>query len=298
MNICKSLRFVLLTLVFLFFSLTAGLGDVVEDIGNILKTVDLEIQGMYNAISLNVWNASLIYEDSKWAVGLRLHDENVRSESYKLGFITMKRPLDKSYFNLLAFVGQVQGVALTIGYESYSIPVTGFEKTYYISTNQVLQTEYSKTWLSLPSLPFGDVVIGPFALNYEGFSLSKLGNEEHNVEINVKRGYALVDTLPLSFVQIGNIYSLGIFVFADKSLEQGAIVNLGWDFDEGRLVGLLGGRIFINFQDFRFFFSTFGTYVPSSQNLKYGVWFRFLSPFSGDLIMQNNVAYFRLRFSE
>lgn len=298
MNICKSLRFVLLTLVFLFFSLTAGLGDVVEDIGNILKTVDLEIQGMYNAISLNVWNASLIYEDSKWAVGLRLHDENVRSESYKLGFITMKRPLDKSYFNLLAFVGQVQGVALTIGYESYSIPVTGFEKTYYISTNQVLQTEYSKTWLSLPSLPFGDVVIGPFALNYEGFSLSKLGNEEHNVEINVKRGYALVDTLPLSFVQIGNIYSLGIFVFADKSLEQGAIVNLGWDFDEGRLVGLLGGRIFINFQDFRFFFSTFGTYVPSSQNLKYGVWFRFLSPFSGDLIIQNNVAYFRLRFSE
>lgn len=298
MNICKSLRFVLLTLVFLFFSLTAGLGDVVEDIGNILKTVDLEIQGMYNAISLNVWNASLIYEDSKWAVGLRLHDENVRSESYKLGFITMKRPLDKSYFNLLAFVGQVQGVALTIGYESYSIPVTGFEKTYYISTNQVLQTEYSKTWLSLPSLPFGDVVIGPFALNYEGFSLSKLGNEEHNVEINVKRGYALVDTLPLSFVQIGNIYSLGIFVFADKSLEQGAIVNLGWDFDEGRLVGLLGGRIFIDFQDFRFFFSTFGTYVPSSQNLKYGVWFRFLSPFSGDLIMQNNVAYFRLRFSE
>jgi len=274
------------------------LGDVVEDIGNILKTVNLEIQGMYNAISLNVWNASLVYEDSKWAVGLRLHDENVRSESYKLGFITMKRPLDKSYFNLLAFVGQVQGVALTIGYESYSIPVTGFEKTYYISTNQVLQTEYSKTWLSLPSVPFGDVVIGPFALNYEGFSLSNLGNEEHKVEIDVKRGYALVDTLPLSFVQIGNIYSLGIFVFADKSLEQGAIVNLGWDFDEGRLVGLLGGRIFIDFQDFRFFFSTFGTYVPSSQNLKYGVWLRFLSPFSGDLIIQNNVAYFRLRFSE
>lgn len=298
MNICKGLRFVLLILVFLFFSLTAGLGDVVGDIGNILKTVNPEIQGMYKAISLNVWNASLVYEDSNWAVGLRLHDENVRSESYKLGFITMKRPLDKSYFNLLTFVGQVQGVALTIGYENYSIPVTGFEKTYYISTNQVLQTEYSKTWFSLPSLPFGDMVIGPFSLNYEGFSLSKLGNEEPKVEINMKRGYALVDTLPLSFVQIGNIYSLGIFVFADKSLEQGAIVNLGWDFDEGRLVGLLGGRIFIDFQDFRFFFSTYGTYVPSSQNLKYGVWFRFLSPFSGDLIIQNNVAYFRLRFSE
>uniref|UniRef100_A0A7V4KCY5 Uncharacterized protein n=1 Tax=Fervidobacterium pennivorans TaxID=93466 RepID=A0A7V4KCY5_FERPE len=298
MNICKGLRFVLLILVFLFFSLTAGLGDVVGDIGNILKIVNPEIQGMYKAISLNVWNASLVYEDSNWAVGLRLHDENVRSESYKLGFITMKRPVDKSYFNLLTFVGQVQGVALTIGYENYSIPVTGFEKTYYISTNQVLQTEYSKTWFSLPSLPFGDMVIGPFSLNYEGFSLSKLGNEEPKVEINMKRGYALVDTLPLSFVQIGNIYSLGIFVFADKSLEQGAIVNLGWDFDEGRLVGLLGGRIFIDFQDFRFFFSTFGTYVPSSQNLKYGVWFRFLSPFSGDLIIQNNVAYFRLRFSE
>ena len=298
MNICKGLRFVLLILVFLFFSLKAGLGDVVGDIGNILKTVNPEIQGMYKAISLNVWNASLVYEDSNWAVGLRLHDENVRSESYKLGFITMKRPVDKSYFNLLTFVGQVQGVALTIGYENYSIPVTGFEKTYYISTNQVLQTEYSKTWFSLPSLPFGDMVIGPFSLNYEGFSLSKLGNEEPKVEINMKRGYALVDTLPLSFVQIGNIYSLGIFVFADKSLEQGAIVNLGWDFDEGRLVGLLGGRIFIDFQDFRFFFSTYGTYVPSSQNLKYGVWFRFLSPFSGDLIIQNNVAYFRLRFSE
>uniref|UniRef100_A0A832MVB0 Uncharacterized protein n=1 Tax=Fervidobacterium pennivorans TaxID=93466 RepID=A0A832MVB0_FERPE len=298
MNICKGLRFVLLILVFLFFSLTAGLGDVVGDIGNILKIVNPEIQGMYKAISLNVWNASLVYEDSNWAVGLRLHDENVRSESYKLGFITMKRPVDKSYFNLLTFVGQVQGVALTIGYENYSIPVTGFEKTYYISTNQVLQTEYSKTWFSLPSLPFGDMVIGPFSLNYEGFSLSKLGNEEPKVEINMKRGYALVDTLPLSFVQIGNIYSLGIFVFADKSLEQGAIVNLGWDFDEGRLVGLLGGRIFIDFQDFRFFFSTYGTYVPSSQNLKYGVWFRFLSPFSGDLIIQNNVAYFRLRFSE
>jgi len=298
MDTRKGLRPVLLILLFFLFSSSIGFGDIAEDIGNILKTVNLEIQGMYNAISLNVWNASLVYEDSKWAVGLRLHDENVRSESYKLGFITMKRPLDKSYFNLLAFVGQVQGVALTIGYESYSIPVTGFEKTYYISTNQVLQTEYSKTWLSLPSVPFGDVVIGPFALNYEGFSLSNLGNEEHKVEIDVKRGYALVDTLPLSFVQIGNIYSLGIFVFADKSLEQGAIVNLGWDFDEGRLVGLLGGRIFIDFQDFRFFFSTFGTYVPSSQNLKYGVWLRFLSPFSGDLIIQNNVAYFRLRFSE
>ncbi|WP_448378358.1 hypothetical protein [Fervidobacterium sp.] len=298
MNICKGLRFVLLILVFLFFSLTAGLGDVVGDIGNILKAVNPEIQGMYNAISLNVWNASLVYEDSKWAVGLRLRDENVRSEAYKLGFINVKRPVDKSYFNLLAFVGQVQGVALTIGYESYSIPVTGFEKTYYISTYQVLQTEYSKTWFSLPSLPFGDMVVGPFALNYEGFSLSKLGNEQPKVEINMKRGYALVDTLPLSFVQIGNIYSLGIFVFADKSLEQGAIVNLGWDFDEGRLVGLLGGRIFIDFQDFRFFFSTFGTYVPSSQNLRYGVWFKFLSPFSGDLIIQNNVAYFKLRFSE
>ncbi|PHJ13509.1 hypothetical protein IM42_00120 [Fervidobacterium sp. SC_NGM5_O18] len=298
MDTCKSLRLVLLTLVFFLFSSTIGFGDVAEDTVNVLKSVNLEIQGMYNAISLNVWNASLVYENSKWAVGLRLHDENVRNEAYKLGFINMKRPVDKSYFNLLAFVGQVQGVALTIGYESYSIPVTGFEKTYYISTNQVLQTEYSKTWLALPSLPLGDLVIGPFALNYEGFSFSKLGNEQPKVEINMKRGYALIDTLPLSFVQIGNIYSLGIFVFADKSLEQGAIVNLGWDLDEGRLVGLLGGRIFIDFQDFRFFFSTFGTYVPSSQNLKYGVWFRFLSPFSGDLIIQNNVAYFKLRFSE
>ncbi|AMW33439.2 hypothetical protein NA23_09475 [Fervidobacterium islandicum] len=294
----RQLRKLLTVGVFLFLFFTVAFGDLMEDITNIVKGISPEIHGMYNALSLNMWNASLIYEDSKLAIGLRLHDESTRSESYKLGFITMKRPVDKSYFNFMAFVGQVHGVALTIGYESYSIPVTGFEKTYYISTNQVLQSEYSKTWLSLPSIPLGETVIGPFALNYEGFSLSKLGNEEPKIEINIKRGYALIDTLPLSFVQIGGIYSFGMFLFADKSLEQGAIVNLGWDFDEGRLVGVLGGRLFIDFQDFRFFFATFGTYIPSSQNVKYGVWFRFLSPISGDLIIQNNVAYFKLRFSE
>ncbi|WP_448376685.1 hypothetical protein [Fervidobacterium sp.] len=255
-----------------------------------------EVQGLYNSVSLNLWNFSLIYEDSKLAAGLRLQDEVTRSESYKLGFITMKRPVDKSYFNFLAFVGQVYGVALTVGYENYSIPSTGFEKTYYISTNQVIQTDYSKTWFALPSIPFGDSAIGPFSLNYEGFSLSKLGKEQP--KINIKRGYASIDTLQLSFIQLGNIYSLGFYVFADKSLEQGATVNLGWDFDEGRIVGILGGRIFIDFEDFRFFFSTFGTYVPTSQNIKYGVWFRFLSPFNGDLIIQNNVAYFKIKVSQ
>ena len=262
----------------------------------ILDNIHPEIQGLYNSVSLNLWNFSIVYEDSKLAAGLRIQDENIRSESYKLGFITMKRPVDRSYFNFLAFVGQVYGVALTIGYENYSIPSSGFEKTYYISTSEVIQADYSKTWFALPSIPLGDTAIGPFSLNYEGFSLSKMGKDQQ--KINIKRGYAGIDALQLSFVQLGNIYSLGFYVFGDKSLEQGATVNLGWDFDEGRIVGILGGRIFIDFEEFRFFFSTFGTYVPSSQNIKYGVWFRFLSPFSGDLIIQNNVAYFKIRVSQ
>ncbi|MCX7653107.1 MAG: hypothetical protein N2Z58_00290 [Fervidobacterium sp.] len=254
-----------------------------------------EAQGIYNSFSLNLWNMSVVIENMKYAFGLRLFDENVRSESYKLGFITMKRQIDKSYFNLLAFVGQTYGVVLTIGYESYSIPSTGFERTYYISSLQTMQSEYSKTWFALPAIPVGDGTIGPFALNYEGFSFQKIGNNK--VNISIKRGFANIDTFQLSFLQIGNIYSLGFFVFSDKSLEQGATVNVGWDFDENRIVGVLGGRIFIEVFDFRFFFSAYGTYVPSSENLKYGVWFRFLSPIEGDLIIQNNVGYFKVKFS-
>jgi len=274
---------------YIFLTFTVFLSAIIN-----AQTFVPEVQGLHDSFSVNVWNISLVIENMKYALGLRIFDENLRSESYKLGFITMKRQVDKSYFSLLAFVGQTNGVMLTLGYENYSVPTTGFEKNYYISSNETMQTEYSKTWFALPAIPIGEGTIGPFALNYEGFSLQKLGS--NNVNINIKRGFANVDSLQLSFLQIGNIYSLGFFVFADKSLEQGATVNLGWDFDENTVVGVLGGRIFIDVWDFRFFFSAYGTYVPSSEHVKYGVWFRFLSPLEGDLIIQNNVGYFKIKF--
>ncbi|MFN4224024.1 MAG: hypothetical protein ACK4E1_04395 [Fervidobacterium nodosum] len=257
-----------------------------------------EIQGIYNSFSLNLWNLALVVENNKYAAGLRIFDESMRSESYKLGFVTMKRQIDKSYFNLLTFVGQSYGVVLTIGYENYSIPTTGYERTYYISSTQSILAEYSKTWFSIPALPVGETTIGPFTLNYEGFSLSRLGISDPHISINMKRGFANIDPLQLSFVQIGNIYSLGFYVFSDKSLEQGTTVNLGWDFDERRIVGVLGGRIFIDLWDFRFFFSAYGTYIPSSENVKYGIWFRFLSPIQGDLIIQNNVGYLKIKMAD
>lgn len=253
-----------------------------------------ELQGIYNSFSLNFWNLAIVNENGNYAVGLRIFDENVRSETYKLGFISMKRRVDRSYFNLLAFVGQIYGVALTIGYENFSIPSTGFERTYYISTNETMQTDYSKTWFTIPAIPLGEGSFGPISLNYEGFSLKRLGD---GTKIDIKRGFATIDVLQLSFVQIGNIYSLGFFVLADKSMEQGATVNIGWDLDESRLIGVLGGRIFIDVLDMRFFFSAYGTYIPSSQNLKYAVWFRFLSPLEGDLIIQNNAGYFKLKIN-
>jgi hypothetical protein len=114
----------------------------------------------------------------------------------------------------------------------------------------------------------------------------------------LKRAFANIDTLQLSFVQIGTIYSLGFYVFPDKSLEQGVTADLGWDFDEGRLVGVLGGRIFVDFDQLRFFFSTYGTYIPSSSAMKYGVWIKFLSPVQGDLIIQNSSAYFKIKLSQ
>ncbi|MGC9796623.1 hypothetical protein MNL76_06160 [Fervidobacterium riparium] len=289
-----------ITIVIVLFVLVSTIGF--SDDGELfygerfIKSLQPWVSGLYSSVSFNLWNLSLVYEDSKLAVGLRLHDENIRTESYKLGFITAKRTVDKSYFDLLTFVGQTYGVALTLGYENYSIPSTGFERTYYISQNQVIQTEYSKTWFSLPSIPFGEGTIGPFSLNYEGFSLSKMGINQPS--INIRRGFAGIDSLQLSYVQLGSIHSLGFYVFADKSLEQGVTANLGWDFEEGRPVGILGGRIFIDFQDFRFFFAAYGTYVPSSESIKYGIWMRFLSPVSGDLIIQNNVAYFRFKFSD
>lgn len=274
----------------IFLTFTLFLSTIIN-----AQTFVPEVQGLHNSFSVNVWNASLVIENMKYAFGLRIFDENVRSESYKLGFITMKRQIDKSYFSLLAFVGQTNGVMLTLGYENYSVPTTGYERNYYISSYETMQSEYSKTWFALPAIPVGEGTIGPFALNYEGFSLQKLG--DNNVNINIKRGFANIDSFQLSFLQLGNIYSLGFFVFADKSLEQGATVNLGWDFDENRVVGVLGGRIFIDALDFRFFFSAYGTYVPSSEGIKYGVWFKFLSPLEGDLIIQNNVGYFKIRFS-
>ncbi|MGB9614202.1 MAG: hypothetical protein ACPL3B_01690 [Fervidobacterium sp.] len=262
----------------------------------LIAEITPEAQAIYNSFSLSIWNFSVVAENQKYAVGLRLFDEQTRSDMYKLGFVTMKRTIDKSYFNFLVFVGQSYGAALSIGYESYSIPATGFERTYYISSTQVLQTDYSKTWLSIPAIPIGESAVGPFSFNYEGFSLQKLNDD--SVKINIKRGFATVDSLQLSFLQLGNIYSLGFFVFGDKSLEQGATANIGWDFDENRLVGVLGGRIFVDLWDFRFFFSAYGTYVPSSENVKYGIWFRFLSPVQGDLIIQNNIGYFKIKFTK
>ncbi|HCI28640.1 MAG TPA: hypothetical protein PKI14_00245 [Fervidobacterium sp.] len=270
--------------------------SVISLFGIDLEALSPSVQGIYNSFSINVWNLSLVYEDSNLAAGLRFYDENLRSESYKLGFITMKRPIDKSYFDVLAFVGWTNGVILTLGYESYSIPTTGFERTYYFSTNQVITTDYSKVWFALPSIPIGGGTVGPFSLNYEGFSLSKI--DVTGPSIDLKRGFANIDALQLSFIQLGSIYSLGFFVFPDKSLEQGATINLGWDFDEGKVVGILGGRVFIGFEDFRFFFSAYGTYIPSSSAIKYGVWMRFLSPIQGDLIVQNSSAYFKIKLSE
>lgn len=260
----------------------------------IAQSISPEIQGIYNSFSLNLWNIAVVTENGNYAVGLRIFDENLRTESYKLGFASLKRRIDRSYFNFLAFVGQVNGVMLTIGYENFSIPSTGFERTYYISTNESMQADYSKTWFTIPVIPLGEGTFGPISLNYEGFSFQKLGS---NTKVNIKRGFASIDNFQLSFVQIGNIYSLGFFVLPDKSLEQGATVNLGWDFDENRLIGVLGGRIFIDFSDIRFFFSAYGTYIPSSENLKYAVWFKFLSPVEGDLVIQNNAGYFKFKFS-
>ncbi len=282
----KILKFIVLMILIVVFS-NAFSSDIIP-----------EVQGIYNSFSLNVWNLALVVENNKYAAGLRISDEATRSESYKLGFVTMKRQIDRSYFNLLAFVGQSYGVVLTIGYENYSIPTTGYERTYYISSTQSILAEYSKTWFSIPALPIGETTIGPFALNYEGFSLSKLSVSDPHISINMKRGFANIDPLQLSFVQIGNIYSFGFYVFSDKSLEQGATVNLGWDFDEGRIVGVLGGRTFIDLWNFRFFFSAYGTYIPSSENVKYGIWFRFLSPIQGDLIIQNNVGYFKIKLTD
>lgn len=261
-----------------------------------LTALSPSVQGIYNSFSINIWNLSFVYEDSNIAGGLRFYDEELRSESYKLGFITMKRPIDKSYFDILAFVGQTNGVILTIGYEGYSIPTTGFEKTYYFSTNQVITTDYSKTWLALPSIPIGGSTVGPFSLNYEGFSLNQVAPT--GPSISLKRAFANIDTLQLSFVQIGTIYSFGFYVFPDKSLEQGITADLGWDFEESRLVGVLGGRIFVDFDQLRFFFSTYGTYIPSSSAMKYGVWIKFLSPVQGDLIIQNSSAYFKIKLSK
>ncbi|ODN31400.1 hypothetical protein [Fervidobacterium thailandense] len=249
--------------------------------------------GIYNAFTVSSFNLALVYEYPNLAFGINLSDVNERTESYKLGFVNVKRKIDKSYFELLSFVGATNGLVLTLGYENYSIPTTGFERTYYISSYQTLVSEYTKTWISLPSIPFGEGSIGPFALNYEGFRLSKLG--DHNVSLNLKRGFALFDTVQLSYLELGSIYSLGFFVFSDKSLEQGITVNLGWDFAENRIVGLLGGRFFIEFDELRFFFGAYGTYLPSASKVKYGIWVRFLSPLAGDLIVQNNVAYFKVR---
>jgi len=249
--------------------------------------------GIYNAFAVSSFNFTLVYEHPNWALGINLSDVKERAESYKLGFINVKRKIDKSYFELLSFVGGTNGLVLTLGYENYSIPTTGFERTYYISSNQTLVAEYSKTWVSLPSVPFGEASIGPFSLNYEGFKLSKLGNNK--ISLSLKRGFAMFDTIQLSYLELGSIYSLGFFVFSDKSLEQGVTVNLGWDFEDNRIVGLLGGRFFIEFDELRFFFGAYGTYLPNASKIKYGIWVRFLSPLVGDLIVQNNVVYFKVR---
>lgn len=261
-------------------------------IGSVVFPFSVNLGGMYNFFTVNFGPVALVLEYPNFAFGLQLAGIEERVESRGFGLVTLKRRVDRSFFELLSFVGQTYGVVLKLGYENFSIPSTGFETTFFVSSDQTMLAEYSKTWLAVPSIPVGEGSIGPFALNYEGFSLRKLGDP--SVSIDIKRGFANLDELKLGFVQLGSIYSLGLYLFSDRSYEQGVVVNLGWDFEKNRIVGVLGGRLFVEFEDIRFFFSTYGTYIPDSSEVKYGLWIRFLSPLSGDLIVQNNTAYFKV----
>ncbi len=264
--------------------------------------------GTFMNLAIDNFFITNTYDDSfKPGLGIRFSDQFENVEKVKLGFVTISRKVDKSYYEIGGFYGENYGIYLNLGYESFSIPSTFFEKNYVISKSFIATTSTSKTWISLPAIPFGDTIIGPIAFNYEDFKMKQTFLETNNEKsIDFSRMYSNLGGIPISYVQIGKTYSLGTTFFSDKSLEQGLIMGIGYDFENNDFVGVLGGRIFLGTDMFpeifpdgiRIFFSSYAAYVPGLPRVNYTIWMKFLSPIKGDLIIQNETASFRFKLYE
>ncbi len=271
-------------------------------------TLETYGSGSFINLALDNFFITSTYDTSlKPGFGIRFFDQYENVERIKLGFINVSRKVDRSYYEIGGFYGENYGIYLNLGYESFSIPSTSFEKNYIISKSFISTLSTSKTWLSLPAIPLGDTVIGPIAFNYEDFNMKQTFLEINNEKsISFSRMYSNLGGIPLSYIQMRGTYSLGTNFFSDKSLEQGLIMGIGYDFENKDLVGVLGGRIFLGTDMFpevfpdgiRIFFSSYAAYVPGLPRVNYTVWIKILSPIKGDLIIQNETAAFRFKLYE